>query len=79
MLSRARSMGGISEVVEDVAASAAEVDLVVLAGPVRAIIETLGDLSTGALVTDVAGVKMPVVEAASHLPRFVGGHPMAGS
>jgi prephenate dehydrogenase len=77
-LEGALSMGGISEVVEDVAASAAEVDLVVLAGPVRAIIETLGDLSTGALVTDVAGVKMPVVEAASHLPRFVGGHPMAG-
>jgi prephenate dehydrogenase len=77
-LEGALGMGGISEVVEDVAASAAEVDLVVLAGPVRAIIETLGELSTGALVTDVAGVKLPVIEAASHLPRFVGGHPMAG-
>lgn len=77
-LEGALGMGGIAEVVEDVAASAAEVDLVVLAGPVRAIIETLGGLSTGALVTDVAGVKLPVVEAASRLPRFVGGHPMAG-
>lgn len=52
-------------------------DLVVLAGPVGAIIETVGSLQTTALVTDVAGVKQPVVRA-SRLPRFVGGHPMAG-
>ena len=30
------------------------------------------------VVTDVAGVKAPVVAAVGH-PRFVGGHPMAGS
>jgi prephenate dehydrogenase len=30
------------------------------------------------VVTDVCGVKAPVVAAADH-PRFVGGHPMAGS
>ncbi len=30
------------------------------------------------VVTDVSGVKSPVVEAVRH-PRFVGGHPMAGS
>lgn len=77
-LEGARRMGGISEAVEDVGAAAIEVELVVLAGPVRAIIETVGGLSTGALVTDVASVKVPVLAAASHLPRFVGGHPMAG-
>ena len=54
------------------------VDLVVLAGPPQAIVAQLADLTTEALVTDVAGVKTPVVEAARHLPRFVGGHPMAG-
>ncbi|MDE3206043.1 MAG: prephenate dehydrogenase [Acidobacteriota bacterium] len=32
----------------------------------------------GAVVTDVAGVKSPVVRAVTD-PRFVGGHPMAGS
>lgn len=53
-------------------------DLVVLAGPVGAIIETLGTIETDALVTDVAGVKRPVVDAGARLPRFVGGHPMAG-
>jgi prephenate dehydrogenase len=39
---------------------------------------TLAHLDTVALVTDVASVKGPVVEAAGHLPHFVGGHPMAG-
>jgi prephenate dehydrogenase len=53
-------------------------DLVVLAGPVGAILDSVSTLDTDALVTDVAGVKRPIVAAASRLPRFVGGHPMAG-
>lgn len=52
------------------------VELVVLAGPVGAIIETVSSLITDALITDVAGVKVPVISAARG--RFVGGHPMAG-
>ena len=55
-----------------------EADLVVLAAPPDAIVASLGDLDTDALVTDIAGVKLPVVAAATHLPHFVGGHPMAG-
>ena len=35
-------------------------------------------LPAGGVVTDVGGVKAPVVSAVDH-PRFVGGHPMAGS
>jgi prephenate dehydrogenase len=35
-------------------------------------------LANGGVVTDVGGVKAPVVAAVDH-PRFVGGHPMAGS
>lgn len=53
-------------------------ELVVLAGPPRAVLETLGDLNTDVLVTDVASVKGPIVDAARHLAHFVGGHPMAG-
>ncbi len=53
------------------------VDLLVLAGPPRAILEQVGALTTGALVIDVAGVKGPIVAAAG-APRFVGTHPMAG-
>lgn len=56
----------------------AEAELIVAAAPAGAIVATLSGLRTDALVTDVAGVKTPVVEAASHLPHFVGGHPMAG-
>lgn len=53
-------------------------DLVVLAGPPDAIVETLRTMDSEALVTDIAGVKAPVVAAGSHLSHFVGGHPMAG-
>ena len=35
-------------------------------------------LAGGGIVTDVAGVKAGIVAAVAH-PRFVGGHPMAGS
>jgi prephenate dehydrogenase len=52
--------------------------LIVLAGPPMAVEEHLRTLSTDALVTDVAGVKAPMVEAGRHLRRYVGGHPMAG-
>jgi prephenate dehydrogenase len=53
-------------------------DLVVLAAPPDAVISTLETMRTEVLVTDIAGVKGPVVTAASHLTHFVGGHPMAG-
>jgi prephenate dehydrogenase len=53
-------------------------DLLVLAGPPIAIEQKLKSLDTGVVVTDVAGVKSPMVAAARHLPRYVGGHPMAG-
>jgi prephenate dehydrogenase len=53
-------------------------ELVVLAGPPAAIEAELAALETTALVTDVAGVKEPMVKAAARLRRFVGGHPMAG-
>lgn len=52
--------------------------LVVLAAPPSAVVATLSEMATDALVTDIAGVKTPIVAAASHLPHFVGGHPMTG-
>jgi len=56
---------------------AARSDVVVLAGPPRAVIEQVSTLVTDALVIDVAGVKLPVL-AAARPARFVGTHPMAG-
>ena len=52
--------------------------LVVLAGPLSATLETLPGLRTRALATDVAGVKLPVVDARPSGLRMVAGHPMAG-
>ena len=61
---------------------AAEADLVILAAPVRQNIARLRELPQAvagpAVVTDVGSVKARVVAAVDH-PRFVGGHPMAGS
>jgi prephenate dehydrogenase len=53
-------------------------DLLVLAGPPIAIEQKLKSLDTEVVVTDVAGVKSPMVAAARHLHGYVGGHPMAG-
>src|SRR3954452_12635767 len=64
----------------------AEVDLVILAAPVRQNIELLGELDEhvrqAAVVTDTGSTKRAVVEAARALPpkfTFIGGHPLGGS
>lgn len=56
---------------------ALDVDLIVLAGPPRAILQQVATLQTRALVIDVAGVKGEIVDAAAP-EHFVGTHPMAG-
>jgi prephenate dehydrogenase len=59
-------------------------ELVVLAAPTAAIPALLAEaavIAPGAVLTDCASLKRPVVEAAARLPersRCVGGHPMAG-
>lgn len=77
-LDEALRRGALDALLDAPAQDLERADLVVLAGPPEAIREGLGSLHTPALVTDVAGVKLPIVAAASKLPRFVGGHPMAG-
>jgi prephenate dehydrogenase len=63
----------------------AEVDLVILAAPVRTNIEWLKELDDhvhqAAVVTDTGSTKRAVVEAARALPpkfTFIGGHPLGG-
>ncbi len=59
-------------------------DLVVVATPVHAATGIIGEILSSSewnpdvIVTDVGSVKGPLVAAIDH-PRFVGGHPMAGS
>ncbi len=77
-LDGARGRGAISASASGPDDGVAQTDLLILASPLSATMATLGRLDTSALVTDVAGVKSGVVAAAAHLPRFVGGHPMAG-
>ena len=58
-----------------------EADVVFVATPARAVGPAVSEalaMHPRAVITDVAGVKSPVVAQVSD-PRFVGGHPMAGS
>ncbi len=61
-----------------------DAEVVFVAVPATSVAQVVRELLTDAdrrpdaVVTDVSGVKTAVVAAADH-PRFVGGHPMAGS
>ncbi len=77
-LDQAAAMGAIANRAAGLTEAVAGADLVVLASPPQVTVTILSTLRTDALVTDVAGIKQPVVRAALELPRFVGGHPMAG-
>lgn len=59
-----------------------QADVVFLSQPIGAMLETIDALGPllkpGALVTDAGSTKRVIVERAAELPRFVGGHPMAG-
>ncbi|MEX2534950.1 MAG: prephenate dehydrogenase/arogenate dehydrogenase family protein [Trueperaceae bacterium] len=81
-LDAARGMGIIDEAQLEPGDWLSQAELVVLATPVRSLVELALSLepylAPGAILTDVGSVKQGPVEALSHL-RFVGGHPMAGS
>jgi len=76
---RALEVGAVDELGEG-----RDAQLVFVATPVAATAVVVSEVLANAVdpervvVTDVSGVKAPVVDAARH-PRFVGGHPMAGS
>ncbi len=71
---RALELGAVDAVGDDPAA-----EITFVCTPVSSIAEAAKEaLARGGAVTDVGGVKGPIVAAVDH-PRFVGGHPMAGS
>lgn len=71
---RARAVGALDAVGVDTDAA-----LTFVATPAGAVADVARRaLAAGGVVTDVAGIKGPIVAAIDH-PRFVGGHPMAGS
>ncbi len=81
-LDAARGLGAIDEAQLAPGPWLAKADLVVLASPARTLVPAgqalLPYLRENTVVTDVGGVKGPIV-AGMAASRFVGGHPMAGS
>jgi prephenate dehydrogenase len=83
-LALAERAGIIDEGTADLEQALDGADLVVLAAPVDTCVDLLKRVAAAAptpVVTDVASVKTPLVEAATRTgteSRFVGGHPIAG-
>ena len=78
-------LGIVDEAVEELTTATPPLDLLVLAAPVRVILDTLGRLPAlrpaGCAVIDLGSTKRAVVTAMSTLPpqfAAVGGHPMCG-
>jgi prephenate dehydrogenase len=88
MLQIALERGALTSVAHDPLHAAKEADLILLAGPVLAIVAWMGwlaeELGSHQLVTDVGSTKQQITEAAAqHYNRpgragFLPGHPMAG-
>ncbi len=81
----ALSSGAIDRAADNLA-DVGEVDLIILAAPVRQNVELLTQAGRSAghstIVTDVGGTKRDILQAAQALPRpgiFVGGHPIGGA
>ena len=79
---RAIELGAVDVTADDIAGAVSGADVVFVAAPVGALVETvraaLDRAGAAAVVTDVGSTKRIVAEAITD-PRFVGGHPLAGS
>ena len=86
VLERALARGAISEAASDIASAVRGADLVCVALPIGATIDTLPKIaeaaSDAALVTDTSSTKATICQQAQkYFPggaRFLGGHPMTG-
>lgn len=78
--------GAVHDIVDSPLRAVRGAELVVLAAPPKAILDLLASiaphLAPGALVTDVASVKLPIVTRALEVglgDRFAGSHPLTGT
>ena len=86
IVSRAASLGAISESAADIPTAMRSADLIYLALPIIPALETLPEIAKfaedGALVTDACSTKAVICRAAHEIfhagAKFLGGHPMAG-
>lgn len=77
--------GFVSRATRSLADGVAGADVVILATPVRTVLDLLGELATvarpGSLVMDLGSTKQEIVAAMERLPdhlQAIGGHPMCG-
>jgi prephenate dehydrogenase len=79
---QALELGAIDSACEDIAHAVRNADVVFVATPVSALVETvrlaLQSAPAGAVVTDVGSTKRVLADAGSD-ERFIGGHPLAGA
>ncbi|MGH9773947.1 MAG: prephenate dehydrogenase [Candidatus Acidiferrales bacterium] len=87
VLAIARERGAIDEAAADISSAVSNADLVYIALPLGAAMETLPEIAAhaaaGALITDACSTKTVFCGAAEKIfqdkqARFLGGHPMAG-
>lgn len=88
ILAKAKQRGAIDESCADIASAVRDADLIYLALPIVAAMESLAEIASqapkGALVTDASSTKAAICRAAAKTfrdaagPLFLGGHPMAG-
>ncbi|HXI19605.1 MAG TPA: prephenate dehydrogenase, partial [Gemmatimonadales bacterium] len=83
---QALKSAAVHDIADNLERAVAGADLVVLAAPPTAILSILGEigpfLAPGALVTDLASVKLPIVRRAVEVglgDRFAGAHPFTGT
>jgi prephenate dehydrogenase len=79
---RALALGAIDAAADDIAGAVEDADVVFVAAPVGALVQTvrtaLNSAGPETVVTDVGSTKRFVAETLAD-PRFVAGHPLAGS
>ncbi|HYM46675.1 MAG TPA: prephenate dehydrogenase/arogenate dehydrogenase family protein [Solirubrobacteraceae bacterium] len=80
---RALELGAVDASADDIAGAVEGADVVFVAAPVGALVQTvreaLMNAGPGCVVTDVGSTKRAVAEAGVTDERFVGGHPLAGA
>jgi prephenate dehydrogenase len=79
----ALELGAIDEQTADIAGAVRGADVVFVAAPVGALVETVREALThagpGCVVSDVGSTKRAVAAASVADERFIGGHPLAGA
>jgi prephenate dehydrogenase len=82
VLAKALSLGAIDSAASDVAGAVSDADVVFVAAPVGALVETVRQALTVAgrdcVVSDVGSTKRLLADAVAD-ERFIGGHPLAGA